>query len=73
MSPQQAIDKATADGFCHIGQHSFLMKTCEAAASIKLEGIKAPFVLVIEHNWSDLTSVKTAKNRALIKACEKRA
>lgn len=72
MNAQQAIDIATRDGFCHIGQHTHLIKTCEAAACIKLDEEKAPYQLVIEGNWSEVYPVKNANDKRLIKAIEER-
>jgi len=72
MTPQQAIDIANRDGFCHIGQHTHLIKTCEAAACIKLDDDSKPYQLVISGNWSDVYSVKDAKNKRLIQAIGER-
>jgi len=72
MTPQQAIDIANRDGFCHIGQHTHLIKTCEAASCIRLDDDTKPYQLVISGNWSDVFAVKDAKNKRLIKAIEER-
>lgn len=72
MNAQQAIEIAGREGFCHIGQHTFLWKTCEAASQVRVDGITTPFVLVIERDWSDFFAVKDATNTRLIKAIEER-
>ena len=73
MNAQQAIDTADRDGFCHIGQHTYLWKTCEASAHVKVEGIDTPYMLVSEGNWTaSFSPVKDAQNKRLIKAIGER-
>jgi len=72
MNAQQAIEIADRDDFCHIGQHTYLWKTCEAAAHIKLTDIKAPFLLVLAKDWADVYTVKDANDKRLIKAIGER-
>lgn len=72
MNAQQAIEIADRDGFCHIGQHTYLWKTCEAAAHVKLGEIETPFVLIESHNWADAHPVKNAGDKRLIKSLKER-
>ncbi len=72
MNAQQAIDTADREGFCKIGQHTHLWKTCEAAAHIKVDEIETPYMLSLEGNWTCFVPVKDAKNQQLIKALKER-
>lgn len=70
MTPSQVIETATRDGFCKISQHVYLWKTCEAAAHIKIESIRAPFLLIQDpHGWRQPIPVASQYNKKLIDAC----
>lgn len=72
MTPAQAIEIADRDGFCHIGQHTHLIKTCEAAACIDLDDDTKPYQLVIENNWADVHAIKDHNDKRLAKAIKDR-
>lgn len=71
MSPKQAIEIADRDGFCKLSQHSYLWKTCEASAHIKLEGNQAPYILITDpHGWKQPKKVYSHNNKFLIEVCK---
>lgn len=71
IGAKQAIEIASIDGFCKLGQHVFLWKTCEAAAHIKIDGVRAPFLLIRDpHGWEQPIPVASEWNKKLLEVCK---
>ena len=71
VTPKQAIEIADREGFCKLGQHVFLWKTCEASEHIKIEGNPAPYILITDPNgWKQPKKVYSHNNKFLIEVCQ---
>jgi hypothetical protein len=72
MTPEQAIEEATSNGFCKISHKTYLFRTDMAGKDIHFDDTSQPFQLVMDAiNWTDVYPIKNANSKKLREACEK--